>query len=404
VRLGELDWLEGHSSQAAARLEAALDGLAGREPDADVASVAGQLGRFLALNGDLEDATPYVERALALAEALDVPEVLSHSLNTKASIAASGGRTNEARILLHGALEIALEHDLHAAALRAYNNLAWVLEMQDRPREVLAVCDRGVEHARRIGDRGLEVNFVGGSLYTRFLLGMWDEALAQGDALADAAVTFQTQLLILDLLLIHVARGQLAAARALWDRFTEESESAPEDPQAVVVFRSVEAALLRALGSAHDALASAETAFAARDQLGISSQHVKRATEELLESALATDDRAKAEDVLAFLDTLRPGELTPLYRGLRARFRARLSEGPDAWASFHEAEQAYEGVGAPFHLAVTQLEHAESLESAGPSDETEALRAAARAVFERLGATPWLERADRTPAAKPVPA
>ncbi len=402
VRLGELDWLGGHASQAVTRLEAALDALAGREPDADVAAVAGQLGRFLALGGEPERATPYVEQALALAEALDVPEVLSQSLNTKATLAASGGRTNEARILLQGALEIALEHDLHPATLRAYNNLGWVLEMQDRPREVLAVCDRGVEHARRIGDRNLEVNFLGGSLYTRYLLGEWDEAQMHAATLADAAVTYQTHLLMVDLLSIHVARGELVEARASWERITEGSE--PDHPQAIAISRLTEAMMLRAEGSASGALASAETAFACREQLGITSLHVKRAVEELLESALAAGDRARAEEVLALLDALRPGELTPLYRGLRGRFRGRLAEGAAARAHFHEAEQAYEALPAPFHLAVAQLEHAEAVGAAGARAEAEALRAAARAVFERLRATPWLERADRAAAEQQVPA
>ena len=63
-----------------------------------------------------------------------------------------------------------------------------------------------------------------------------------------------------------------------------------------------------------------------------------------------------------------------------------------AAAHFREAEQAYEALQAPFHLAVTQLEHAESIESHDPSGEAETLRAAARMVFERLGARPWLER------------
>jgi hypothetical protein len=41
---------------------------------------------------------------------------------------------------------------------------------------------------------------------------------------------------------------------------------------------------------------------------------------------------------------------------------------------------------------VTQLEHAESIEPHDTSGEAELLRAAARMVFERLGARPWLER------------
>jgi class 3 adenylate cyclase/tetratricopeptide (TPR) repeat protein len=396
ARLAEVDFNEGHGSQAVARLESALEALAGAEPDAHVAAVAGQLGRFLVLSGHGDRAVPHIERALEMAERLDLPEVLSQALNTKGARAAGNGRLHEGRILLEGALAIALEHDIHAAALRAYNNLAWVLEMQDLPRESLVVCERGTEHARRVGDRGAEINFVLGSLSTRFLLGDWSDAQAHADGLAEAATTYQLQLLLLQAVDLFAARGDLAAARAWWERFTAGSD--PEDPQAIMIVRATEAVLLRAEGKPREALAAAESAFGQRGTVGLSALMTKHAAGELLESALALGDIAKAEEVLAVLDGLRPGELSPLYRGLRARFRGRLAPGPAAAAHFREAEEVYESLGTPFLLAVTRLEHAEPLESSGRSDEAEALRAAARAVFERLGAKPWLERADRSTA------
>ena len=46
----------------------------------------------------------------------------------------------------------------------------------------------------------------------------------------------------------------------------------------------------------------------------------------------------------------------------------------------------------PFWVAVTELEHAELL---GGGAEAERLLAEAREIFERLGATPWLERPAR---------
>jgi hypothetical protein len=42
---------------------------------------------------------------------------------------------------------------------------------------------------------------------------------------------------------------------------------------------------------------------------------------------------------------------------------------------------------------VTHLEHAEWLDGQGRSEEAEPLLAEARETFERLEATPWLERA-----------
>ncbi len=75
ARLAEIDLREGHPPAAVARLESVLEALSADEPDEDVAAAAGQLGRFLALNAQYEEAAPHLEHALALAEALDLPEV-----------------------------------------------------------------------------------------------------------------------------------------------------------------------------------------------------------------------------------------------------------------------------------------------------------------------------------------
>ena len=62
--------------------------------------------------------------------------------------------------------------------------------------------------------------------------------------------------------------------------------------------------------------------------------------------------------------------------------------------------------GFAFHLAVTQLEHAEWLIGQGRADEAQPLLEEACETFERLEATPWLERVDAaqsaTPAATPA--
>jgi tetratricopeptide (TPR) repeat protein len=394
ARLADLDFQEGHAPQAVARLEAALEALSGVEPDAHVAAVAGQLGRFLVLSGEGHRAEPHIEQALEIAERLDIPEDLSHTLNTKGAYAAVKGHLNEARILLEGALAIALEHERHSAALRAYNNLAWVLELQDRIPESHALAQEALALARRVGDRGQEVAFGVNCVYALYLGGRWDEAIACAEEFEEAAITFQAQLSLSDVVFVHTQRGRGDQARNWWSRVT--AEQLPEDPQGDAATRGYEAHILRAEGKPREALSLVDGVFSrVEGQIALQHQHVKTAAAEVLECALALGDIAKAEEVLAVLEGLQPGELTPFYRGLRARFRGRLETGPAAAAYFREAEAVYEALGTPFFLAVTQLEHAESLESVGPSDEAEALRAAAREVFERVGAQPWLERADR---------
>jgi len=397
ARLADLDYQEGHAPRAVARLEAALEALSGVEPDAHVAAVAGQLGRFLVLSGEGDRAEPHIELALEIAERLDIPEVLSHTLNTKGSQAAVKGHLNEARILLEGALAIALEHERHSAGLRAYNNLAWVLELQDRIPESYALAEQALALARRVGDRGREIVFGANGVYPLYLDGRWDEAVARAEEFEEAAITAQAQLSLSDVIFVHTQRGRSDRARNWWSRLTPEQF--PEDPQRAAATRGYEAHVLRAEGKPREALSLVEGVFArVEGQMALQHQHVKIAAAEVLECALELGDTAKAEDVLTVLEALKPGELTPFYRGLRARFRGRLETGPAAAAYFREAEAVYEALGTPFFLAVTQLEHAESLEQVGPSDEADALRAAAREVFQRLGAQPWLERADQSAA------
>ena len=58
----------------------------------------------------------------------------------------------------------------------------------------------------------------------------------------------------------------------------------------------------------------------------------------------------------------------------------------------------------PFYLAVTELEHAEWLAGQGRDEEAEPLLVEAHEIFERLEATPWLERLVATGVAQPAEA
>ena len=147
-----------------------------------------------------------------------------------------------------------------------------------------------------------------------------------------------------------------------------------------------------------DALRAAERAVAARGELGMTFHPVKFGLFEALEAAFVLDDKGKVRELLAIVDGLRPGQLTPLLKAQQARFRARLAaqdEGTDVAADFATAESILRDLDMPFRLAVTQLEHAEWLVTQGQAGEAEPLLAEARETFERLKAAPWLERLQR---------
>ena len=86
ARLGDAIWSQGKGADALDLMESAYRVLADEEPNADLAQLAAQLGRFSYFSGDSAGALERIDRALEIAEALDIPEVLSEALNTKSLI------------------------------------------------------------------------------------------------------------------------------------------------------------------------------------------------------------------------------------------------------------------------------------------------------------------------------
>ena len=378
--LADIDYREAHLHEAVARLEAALEELAGEESDDVFAIATAQLGRYLVLDNQPEEAAPRLELALELAEALRLPEVFCQALTSKAILYIARNRLEEGRILLEGALERALANDLHAVATRTLNNLAVNYESADRFRDALVATERGLELARRVGDRISEQNFVYGPLSALVLLGDWDDASIR--ASGTEAADFDAQLsLLLPLVEVQCGRGDVSGARARIDRSASLRES--EDPQFRISYAGAEAHVLRAEGRFREAFAVADSGLAYGADLGVTFLGVKLCLVEALEAAYALGDEEKVEELIETIERLRPGERPPLLEAHAHRFRAKLT-GDDA--GYRAAEALFGELELPFWLGVTLLEH-------GEASGSEALVAEARGLFERLGATPWLERA-----------
>ena len=159
----------------------------------------------------------------------------------------------------------------------------------------------------------------------------------------------------------------------------------------------MEARLLRAQRQYGEALAAAERALATPGELAITDTRIKTALVEATEAALALPDLDKAEELLAIAESLDPGELTPFLHASAVRLRARVDTARGTHEQveerFRSAAALFREFGLVFHLAVTQLEHAEWLSGQGRADKAQPLLTEARQAFEQLQATPWLERA-----------
>jgi len=399
-RLAEVEFARGHLEQALDRMRTAHAVLSGEEPDPDLALVAAQLGRFLAISGRQEEAVPHLEEALELAEHLELPEVYSQALSSRAIGLVNRGRLQESGTLLRHALEVAHGQGLTSAALRAYNNLGVVLESQDRFAEAIDVGNQSIALARRAGDRLRELGWITGAIVDLVAIGRWDEAQASTEEALAAPELISLEWAAVGLsdfvpVLIH--RGRLAEARLLFDRLPGQDTDNPESRLSYVLGR---ARLLRAEGNSAEAMATAEKALAGVAHLGLTHAMTKRIVVEAVEAALDLGDTAKAEELLGIVQRARPGQVTPFLRAHAARLAARLSalrdDADSVEPGFLAAEQGFRDLDTPFDLAVSLLEHAEWLVARGGTAEAEGLLAEAREIFGRLQAAPWVERVDRS--------
>jgi tetratricopeptide (TPR) repeat protein len=124
------------------------------------------------------------------------------------------------------------------------------------------------------------------------------------------------------------------------------------------------------------------------------------------EAALALGQLERAEAAVAEAEAWDPGSTGPIIRAQVARVRGLLAAAQEdsvrAGESFKGAIAAWREYDVPFLLACTELEYAESLVAEERLEEAAPLVTEARETFERLRATPWLERADALEARLPA--
>jgi class 3 adenylate cyclase/tetratricopeptide (TPR) repeat protein len=398
ARLAEIMWERGRLDDAIGSLEESFQTLLQDDPDESVATLAAQLGRFMFFNGDFDKARQRIETALDLAEALQLPEVLSEALNTKAVMLTSRGRLTEATILVRHALELALEQDKPSAALRAYNNVADQLGQTDRYEEADQTLQEGLAYARKVGNRQWERSLIS-QTYPAFALGDWDRVVEEVpnflvEDLGSARIALSAMLI--GAVCVYVQRGEIEAAEAIVAHVPELATGA--DAQERASYAAAKSLLLLSAGDFDQALSVGLDGFAHREAVGVGAEYMKEVFATTVEAALRLHDHAKAEELLEIAESLPPGRSPQALQAQSSRFRARLAaergETEEAERRFKRAAGLFREIAMPFYLAVTQLEQAEWLVGQGRAAEAEPLLAEARETFERLEARPWLERAE----------
>ncbi len=178
--LGTCHWRECRGAEA---IEASRAGLAILEPLGPSPELARALAGLAALDmvdGEVEEGLARADAAIALAERLDVPDVLSDALDTRSCLRAVAGLPW--RDDMEKALAVARENGVHGAAGRAFANF-----------QALAVTQLSLSLAERVYREAVEyceghdlptyLNCLAGAQTSVLeLTGRWDEAVRTGEA------------------------------------------------------------------------------------------------------------------------------------------------------------------------------------------------------------------------------
>ena len=394
ARLSLAFWQLGRTEEAIELGEPAFELLARDEPDADVAMLAAELGRLHNFRGDEKLALARLDFALRYAEDHELPEVLSQALNTKSLVLAE--RRHESRALLNEALAIALEHDLTAAALRAFNNLVVVSIITDKPDEALRLAREGLELARSRGSRQFaaslgamtcssmifaeETGTEPSRSPTKCCLAVWRWCRASRPASSLAYAAF--------------ARGDRELALEHLSRMGAASDSGDLQQRSHALIREILLALVEERPA--DALGPAREQVDLTLELRIpilSSFSLELACEAAVAAGLQHD----LADIVAPLDVVRRrGELAvsrPPSDVHEAGWRPRPATTPRRRRRSRPRWQPHAASATPI-LGPVLVDYGAWLSASGRLADAELLLAEARGLWEALRAARWLERID----------
>jgi class 3 adenylate cyclase/tetratricopeptide (TPR) repeat protein len=394
ARLGEVLLNAAHVGQAIDALEPALAGLPEGVPDEARARIAATLSRAYMRAGEPARSIAAAEVALPIAERLGLDQVVADTLNNKGSSLSYLGRTQEGIALLAGAVEIAARGGFVSTELRARSNLSSTTWDRDPPR-AFEMTRETLDLARRFGSRQTANWTLGSAISANWLRADgWDDALAEGaEALADARALDDQIGLETALTSIRLARGDRC------DDVLGHLRQLPEELASDPIFANQLPALLaeRAVLAGDDRTAIVEhrrvaDGFAA---------HRPYALAEASYCAFRLGDTEELRRLADELDGL-PGADLPAFRAERGRTRAWLAavEGheDEAIIGLQQVLEAYRDMGYDLSLARTVLESTRLL---GATALGVALVAEARAIFERVDATPYLARLDAAVSGSP---
>jgi class 3 adenylate cyclase/tetratricopeptide (TPR) repeat protein len=381
--LGRLLASGSQPAAAIAEITGALPALAGLDEDQSIVGVWAALSRAYMLHAEVGSAVEWADRALPLAERLDMIPEIADLLNTRATALGFGGRVREGVAGLRGVLEMSTSYGLPYAAIRARINLSSVLTIED-PMLGWQLAAAGFDDAKRNGSRDMMTVMGGNAAGNAIHVGEWDSATEiLGEMLA-------AELAPPDRYLVDCLAATIDALRGRpFDASLERAESyarTTDEPQAVAQIKSVRALL---------ALIDGRFGEAYMESVSNARENRANAPEDLPLAARAALWAGKPEQAQEAADELRTlgthgRAMNAALRAVDAGIAATTGHPEDGAAAFRDAIRQWRDLECWWDLALCELDFVRFV--GGENPDAKAAAEEARAVFSRLGAPAFLRR------------
>ncbi|HLA65506.1 MAG TPA: adenylate/guanylate cyclase domain-containing protein [Candidatus Saccharimonadales bacterium] len=374
------------SAQPAAAIDeitTALPSLVGLEDDASIVAVWAALARAYMLHSDHKLSVEWADRALPLAERLDMVPEISDLLNTRATALGSLGRVRESVASLRGVLEMSSSYALPNAVLRARINLSSVLSVED-PKAGWRIAADGFEDAKRAGTVEMMATMGANAAESALHIGEWESAesiladllgvdLAPSDRFVADAYHCVSEVL----------RGRpYEAGLARAEAFRETSA----EPVVIAQLHSIRGWIALAEGRFSEAFAEASAGVAANPGIAVSDIPVAA------RAALWANNPAQAGEAADRLRSMgsHGRAINANLRAIDAGVAGAAGQAEEGAFAYRDAMRQWREMEAWFDLALCELDFVRFV--GGESPDIMSAADEARAIFTRLGSPPFLRR------------
>jgi class 3 adenylate cyclase/tetratricopeptide (TPR) repeat protein len=392
VSLSFVHGFRGKTAQARELLRQVVELLEGEPPGPELAQAYGQIARDMMLSGRNTDCLEWSEKALGLAEELDIPGVAVMARQFRGSSRCELGDLGGVEDLRQ-ALEMSLQYALGHETVRCHINLAdWVWYI-DGPAKALEIQREGIRLGERRGITGPVLWTKGESLWTLFDLGEWDELLRTADELIGwdrahggsyfgvMALTYKAAALLW--------KGRVPEAAGLEEEFLDRARDIA-DPQILVPALTIGAVIEERRGNHGVALQLVQ------ESEETTSEH-PRFRAQYLADATRVAVSAHGIDVAKRLiegsasDTTRDQHSVRTARAAVAEAERRLDE---AAKLYRDVATQWRGFGHALETGLALLGLGRCLRDLKKMPDAEAPLIEARKTFVGLGTQPLIEEAD----------